>query len=86
VVEDIAQLGVVNVLVTHARTSESIVHDTARAIVDNLDNLPNMNRLFRGLKSLFEPLRIEGRAALEFGGVPLHPGAVRAYTEAGWLK
>jgi TRAP-type uncharacterized transport system substrate-binding protein len=45
-----------------------------------------MNRLFRGLKSLFEPLRIEGRAALEFGGVPLHPGAVRAYTEAGWLK
>ena len=86
VVEDIAQLGVVNVLVTHARTSESIVHDMARAIVDNLDNLPNMNRLFRGLKSLFEPLRIEGRAALEFGGVPLHPGAVRAYTEAGWLK
>ena len=76
----------VNVLVTHARTSESIVHDMALAIVDNLDNLPNMNRLFRGLNGLFEPLRIEGRAALEFGGVPLHPGAVRAYTEAGWLK
>jgi TRAP-type uncharacterized transport system substrate-binding protein len=77
---------VVNVLVTHARTSERIVHDMARAIVDNLGNLPNMNRLFRGLRSLFEPLRIEGRAALEFGGVPLHPGAIRAYTEAGWLK
>jgi TRAP-type uncharacterized transport system substrate-binding protein len=85
-VEDIAQLGVVNVLVTHARTSESMVHDMARSIVDNLDNLPNMNRLFTGLKNLFEPLRIENRAALEFAGVPLHPGAIRAYTEAGWLK
>jgi TRAP-type uncharacterized transport system substrate-binding protein len=77
---------VVNVLVTHARTSESIVHDMARAIVDNLDNLPNMNRLFRGLKNMFEPLRIEGRAAFEFGGVPLHPGAIRAYREAVWLS
>jgi TRAP transporter TAXI family solute receptor len=86
VVEDIAQLGVVNVLVTHARTSESMVHDMARAIADNLDHLPIMNRLFTGLKNLFEPLRIEGRTAFEFGGVSLHPGAVRAYSEAGWLK
>ena len=86
VVEDIAQLGVVNVLVTHARTSESIVHDMARSIADNLDNLPIMNRLFTGLKNLFEPLRIQGRAALEFGGGPLHPGAIRAYREAGWLS
>ena len=68
------------------RAYDMIVHDMALAIVDNLDHLPNMNRLFRGLKSLFEPLRIQGRAALEFGGVPLYPGAVRAYTEAGWLK
>jgi TRAP transporter TAXI family solute receptor len=86
VVEDIAQLGVVNVLVTHAPISENIVHDMARAIVDHLDTLPNMNRLFRGLKGLFEPLRIEGRSAFEFGGVPLHSGAVRAYREAGWLN
>jgi TRAP transporter TAXI family solute receptor len=86
VVEDIAQLGVVNVLVTHARTPESIVHDMARTIADDLDNLPIMNRLFTGLKNLFEPLRIQGRTAFEFGGVPLHPGAVRAYREAGWLS
>lgn len=86
VVEDIAQLGVVNVLVTHARTSEKIVYDMARAIADNLDTLPNMNPLFKGLKSLFEPLRIQDRPAFEFGGVPLHSGAVRAYREAGWLK
>jgi TRAP-type uncharacterized transport system substrate-binding protein len=58
----------------------------AKAIADNLDTLPNMNPLFKGLKSLFEPLRIQGRPAFEFGGVPLHPGAVRAYREAGWLN
>ena len=45
-----------------------------------------MNPLFKGLKDLFEPLRSKGAAALEFGGVPLHPGAIRAYKEAGWLK
>ena len=57
-----------------------------RAISGNLDKLPEMNPLFRGLKDLFEPLRTEGAAAFEFGGVALHPGAVQAYREAGWLK
>ncbi len=85
VVEDIAQLAVVNVLVTHERVPEAVVHDMARAIADNLDRLPEMNPLFKKLSDLFEPLRTKGPAALEFGGVPLHPGAVRAYKEAGWL-
>jgi len=37
------------------------------------------------MEELFEPLRSQGRAALEFGGVPLHPGALRAYREVGLL-
>ena len=86
VVEDVTQVGVINVLVTHANVAESIVHDMARAIVDNLDRLPEMNPLFRGLKSLFEPLRARGAAAFEFGGVALHPGALKAYREAGWIQ
>jgi TRAP-type uncharacterized transport system substrate-binding protein len=45
-----------------------------------------MNPLFTGLEDLFEPLRAKGSAAFEFGGVTLHPGAARAYKEAGWLK
>ena len=65
---------------------EAVVHDMAKAIVDNLDRLPDMNPLFKGLKNLFEPLRNKGAAALEFGGVELHPGAARAYREAGYLK
>jgi TRAP transporter TAXI family solute receptor len=86
VVEDVAQPAVINVLVTHEKIYEDIVHDMAKAIVSNLDTLPQMNPLFEGLKDLFEPLRSKGAAALEFGGVPLHAGAIRAYREAGWLK
>ena len=38
-----------------------------------------------GLRDLFQPLKTDGAKALEFGGVSLHPGAVRAYREAGYL-
>jgi uncharacterized protein len=86
VTEDTAQLAVINVLVTHERIAENTVHRIAQAIVENLDTLPQMNPLFKGLRNLFEPLRNQGAAAFEFGGVELHPGAVRAYREAGWLK
>jgi uncharacterized protein len=85
VVEDIAQPAVINVLVTHERISEQIVHDMAKSIAENLDALPTMNPLFKGLKDLFEPLQADGAAAFEFGGVPLHAGAIRAYEETGWL-
>ena len=84
--EDTAQVGVINVILTHERVDQSAVRDMARAIADNLDKLPEMNPLFRGLKDLFEPLRAKGAAAFEFGGVSLHPGALQAYREAGWLK
>jgi TRAP transporter TAXI family solute receptor len=86
VIEDIAQLAVINVLVTHERIAESTVHGMAKSIIENLDTLPQMNPLFKGLKDLFTPLRAQGAAAFEFGGVALHAGAIRAYREAGWLK
>lgn len=86
VVADVAQIAVVNVLVTHETVAESIVHDMASAISSNLDKLPAMNPLFKGIKDLFAPLKTKGAAALEFGGVPLHPGALRAYKETGWLR
>ena len=85
VVEDIVQVGVINVIVTHESVAESAVYAMAKTITDNLDKLPQLNPLFKGLKNLFEPLRTKGAAAFEFGGVPLHPGAIRAYKDAGWL-
>jgi TRAP transporter TAXI family solute receptor len=86
VVEDVAQVGVINVIVTHERIVENVVYGMAKAIAGNLERLPEMNPLFRGLKDLFEPLRTKGAVAFEFGGVTLHPGALRAHREAGWLK
>ena len=84
--EDTAQIAVVNVLVAHETVPEAIVYAMARAIIHHLDVLPGMNPLFRGLSDLFEPLRSQGAHAFEFAGVPLHPGAARAYQESGWLR
>ncbi len=86
VIENVAQVGVINVIVTHERIAEKVVYDMAKTIAGSLDALPQMNPLFKGLKDLFEPLRTQGASALEFGGVALHPGAVKAYRETGWLK
>jgi TRAP transporter TAXI family solute receptor len=86
VAEDVTQIGVINVLVTHERIADTIVHNMAATIAGNLDTLPQMNPLFKGLRNLFEPLRIQGAAAFEFGGVRLHPGAQKAYQESGWIK
>ena len=55
------------------------------AIIAGSDELGRRNSLFTGLKDLFEPLRSHGAAALAFGGVPLHPGALAAFRDAGLL-
>jgi len=82
---DMAQLAVVNILAAHARMPEATVRDAVAAILGGAEDLGRLNHLFSGLPDLFLPLRSQGAAALEFGGVPLHPGAVRAYREAGLL-
>jgi TRAP transporter TAXI family solute receptor len=83
--EDVAQVAVVNVLVTHARVSEPLVRDVVAAVIAGADELGRINPLFASLADLLQPLRTQGPPALEFGGVPLHPGAVQAYREAGLL-
>jgi TRAP-type uncharacterized transport system substrate-binding protein len=83
--DDVAQLAVVNVLVTHARVDEAVVRDCIAAIVSAAGELASLNPLFEGLDELLTPLRRVGREALEFGGVPLHPGAAAAYRAAKLL-
>jgi TRAP transporter TAXI family solute receptor len=80
---DVAQLAVVNVLATHARLPEPVVCDVVSVVIKQADELGRLNPLFAGLQELFAPLRSQGPAAIEFGGVSLHPGALRAYREAG---
>ncbi len=70
---------------THAREPGKVRNVTA-AIYAARDELPGLNALFTGLGELFEPLRTDGAAALEFGGVALHPGALAAYRAAGLLR
>ena len=81
--QDMAQIAVVNVLATHARVPEPVVYGVVDAVIKQAEELPRINSLFAGLPDLLVPLRREGPAALGFGGVPLHPGALRAYREAG---
>jgi TRAP transporter TAXI family solute receptor len=82
---DLPQVAVLNVLVTHARMPASAVSEVVTAIAASCAELGRLNPLFSGLHELFQPLRTRGRAALEFGGVALHPGAIHAYQEAGLL-
>lgn len=82
---DIAQPAVVNVLVCHARAQADMVHSAVRAILAGADELGRINPLFLRLRDLFEPLRSAGPAALQFGRVALHPGALAAYREARLL-
>jgi uncharacterized protein len=82
---DVAQPAVVNILATHARVPEAIVREAVTAIVTGADELGRRNPLFAGLRKLFAPLPTQGAAALEFGGVRLHPGAIAAYRAAGLL-
>jgi len=82
---DVAQIAVVNVLVTHAGVPEVVVCDVVGATIQHAGELGRLNPLFAGLQDLFEPLRQQGPAALEFGGVALHPGALRAYHDAGLI-
>ena len=72
-------------IVTHQRVPDAIVREAVEAIATSGGELGRLNPLFIGMEELLEPLRSRGAATLEFGGVPLHPGALRAYRTAGLL-
>ncbi|MEC7488516.1 MAG: TAXI family TRAP transporter solute-binding subunit [Pseudomonadota bacterium] len=80
------QVAVVNIVASHARFDREVVHSFVSTILFNLEELSIINPLFGGLDIIFEGLRSEGSKSLEFGGVPLHPGALQAYRDAGYLS
>jgi TRAP transporter TAXI family solute receptor len=84
--KDSPQLGVRNVLVTHAEQDKELVAQLVRVLVERSDELATINQLFLSLSGLFEPLRTMGQQALEFEGVSLHQGAIDAYQQLGLLK
>jgi TRAP transporter TAXI family solute receptor len=82
---DVEQPAVVNVLATHARVDDALVHSLVAAVIAHAAELVRLNALFAGLDQLIRGLAAGGRAQFELGGVALHPGALRAYREAGLL-
>ena len=80
---DSDQIGVLNVIATHARTPDDTVGRLARLMATQHERLAALNPLFDGLDSLFDPLRNDGAAGLTIDGVPLHPAAASAYRELG---
>jgi len=82
---DSEQPAVLNVLVTHARVDDEMVCEAARSIARRAGELEQIEPLYCGLSALLEPLRAKGPAAFEVEGVPLHPGAVHGYRQAGLL-
>jgi len=83
--QDTQQPAVVNVIVTHASVDAALVQRVTAAIAEGAAALVALEPLYAGLPDLFPPLKTQGRAAFEFGGVPLHDGAVAAYRAAGLL-
>ncbi len=82
---DSDQIGVLNVIATHARTPDDTVGRLALLMATRHESLAALNPLFDGLGSLFGPLRSEGEAGLTIDGVPLHPAAAAAYRELGLI-
>jgi uncharacterized protein len=83
--EDIPQLGVLNLLVAHARADQDTVRRVVQTVIDNANELGALLPLFGGLRELLDATRRERCASLEFDGVTLHPGADRAYADAGYI-
>ncbi len=82
---DMAQVGVLNVVVTHERVDPELVYAFVSTLVRNTGALARISPLFESLARCCEPLRTQGPGALELDGVPLHPGALEAYRDAGFL-
>jgi len=74
---DLLSAAMANTIVTSSAVSPEIVHDFTAALLGNLDALRKVHPAF----SDFDP-----RKALRLANVPLHPGAEKAYREAGLLE
>ena len=81
---DVAQLAVVNVLATHARVPEPVVHAVVAAVLEQAEELGRLNPLFAGLRGFVRAAapagprraRVRRRAAASrrAAGVSARPG------------
>jgi hypothetical protein len=74
---DIPTITMANTIVANAKTSPAVVYEFTKILVSNVDAVRKVHPAFKD----FDP-----KDAVKLANVPLHPGAERAYKEAGLLK
>jgi TRAP transporter TAXI family solute receptor len=74
--QDIPTIAMANTIVASAKASEDVVHSFVKVALANLDGVRKIHPAFKD----FDP-----KDAVKLANVPLHPGAARAYREAGLL-
>jgi TRAP transporter TAXI family solute receptor len=75
--QDIPTIAMANTIVANAKVPSDVVHDFVKVLVGNVDAIRKVHPAFKD----FDP-----KDAVKLANVPLHPGAERAYREAGLLK
>ncbi len=74
---DTPSIGVKAVLVTKDSIDEKIVYTVAKTILDNFDEFKKLHPAY---KTITKESLLDGLA------VPQHPGAIKAFKEAGLIK
>jgi TRAP transporter TAXI family solute receptor len=75
--QDIPTIAMANTIVANAKVPNDVVHDFVKVLLGSLDAVRKVHPAFKD----FNP-----KDAVQLANVPLHPGAERAYREAGLLK
>jgi len=83
---DTEQIGVLNVCITHARVAEDLIYAFVSTMVRETAMLASLHHVYRKLGDLIGEIGTGGIAVFEPGGVPMHPGALRAYKDAGLAR
>ncbi len=77
VTNDVPSIGVKAVLVTSSKVKDEVVYQVVKTILDNFDKFKELHPAYK---------TITKESLLEGLSVPQHPGAIRAFKEAGLLK
>jgi TRAP transporter TAXI family solute receptor len=75
--KDIPTIAMANTIVANAKTPADVVYQFTKVLLSDLDGVRKVHPAFKD----FDP-----KDAVKLANVPLHPGAEKAYKEAGLLK
>jgi len=75
--EDVSTFGVKATFVTSADVPDDVIYEVVKAVFDNFGRFKRLHPAFANLSE--EEMIADGLSA------PLHPGAVKYYTERGWM-